>query len=188
MLGFVKVMNVHASLDTRSTGLEEDFWDEYGEKLAGCNFDEKKRLQLTADLHDTVSRLCSKNVPRQETKSTWWKNNVLYFKPSRILLTDLTSEQQASFFVMHDKKKYCRIEVVIDLSDLTRSRASRLLYTSSYLNVLDGLRLWSTIPHSIDKISVICSPRSWIETLARLAVQSLLSENLKERVHIKSPI
>lgn len=186
MMGFVKVMNVHADPETRSTRLEEDFWDKYGEKLTGCSFDESKRLQMTADLHDTVGRLCLANVSIQETTCTWWENRVLHFKPSRIAVSDLTSEQRASLFVMHHKREYCRIEVVIDLSDLTRSKAFKLLYKTSYFNLLDGLRLWSTIPHSIDKIHVILPSESWIETLTRVAVQSLLSEKLKSRVCITS--
>ena len=189
MLSFVKLMNVHADPGTRSTQLEEDFWDKYGKKLRGCDFDENKRLQLTADLHDTVGRLCLANVSGQETTCTWWENSVLHFKPSRIAVTDLasvTSEQRASLFVIHHKREYCRIEVVIDLSDLTRSKAFKLLYKTSYLNLLDGLRLWSTIPHSIDKIHVILPSEAWIETLTRVAVQSLLSDKLKSRLCITS--
>lgn len=185
--GFTKVMNVHTSVGTRSNRLSKEFWDRYDKKLKGCNFDENQRMQLLADLHDTVDRLCAENVLIRETTCTWWQDNILYFKPSRLVTKEITAEQRASLFVMHAKDEHSRIQVVFDISDISWSQASRLSYNASYSNLLDASRLWLTIPHSVDKIHLICPSDAKFNVMKRLATK-FLSGKLRTRLYVCSDL
>jgi len=114
----------------------------------------------------------------------WWQSGgILCFKPSQITVTEMTSEQRASLFIMHSKSDHCRIQVVIDISDIAWRDAVKMLHSASRFNLVDGFRLWSTIPHSIDRVHVkrpVDSRFDWIKGIVE--VSSLLSESMKRKV------
>ena len=186
MFKYVKAHCTNANIGTKSMYINEEFSNLYEEKLSGCNFSEVKQEQLKANLHESANRLFSENVAVINTNCTWWDGNVLYFDPSKINSDQITEEQRASFIVMHSKKEYCRIEIVLDLTSMTWSEALKLTYKASFSNLVDGLRLWSTIPHSIDKIKIISKDYSRIKIIIKTLLPLMLSPKLQKRIYVCS--
>jgi len=180
----VKAYRVNASVDTICIYDNEDFISRYEKKIEGCSFSDEKKEQLKANLYDTMNRLFSDEVPLATTECTWWDGHVLYFDPSQINPDKLTTEQRASLLVMNSKLEYSRIKIVFDLSKLSWSDAIKMTYNASFSNIVDGIRLWSTIPHSIDKIYIKINDDSNFHTVRRIILPLVLSSKLLQRIYV----
>lgn len=182
MWTYVKAYRVNANVDTICMYDNEDFISRYQKKIEGCNFSEEKKEQLKANLYDTMNRLFSDEVPLMTTECTWWDGDVLYFDPSKINPDKITAEQKASLLVMNNKLEYSRIKIVLDLSKLSWSDAIKMTYSASFSNIVDGIRLWSTIPHSIDKIYIKMNDDSKFHMIKRIILPLVLSPKLLQRM------
>ena len=85
---------------------------------------------------------------------------------------------------MHMKEEWSSISVIIDLSEVTWAWGLRITRKASFNNIVDGLRLWSTIPHSIQRIHIIRPEDSNFDLIYNVAISRLVSEKLKERIHV----
>lgn len=185
MLRYVTASTVHAPVPTESQHLDDAFRRTYERKLEGCGFDDLKKKQLTANLHDTANRICDPSVPVRTSATTWWANaRVLCFDPSKVDARHIMTEQRASLAVMHQATKHSRIHVFLDLSAMTLMTAMRTTHRASYHNLVDGLRLWSTIPHSIDGIHIVKPKDAAFQWLYDLIVPRVLSAKLQARLRV----
>lgn len=185
MWTYVKAYYVNASVDTSCTCDNKDFINLYETKIEECSFSDEKKKQLKANLFDTMNRLCSDEVPLVTTKCTWWDGDVLHFDPSQINSDKITAEQRASLFVMNSKPEHSRIQIVLDLSNMSWSEAIQMTYKASFSNIVDGIRLWSTLPHSIDKICITSTNESKIQMIRRNILPLILSSKLLQRIQIQ---
>lgn len=181
---YLKASLVNAQIheeDLYSRG--DEFWSTYEKKLKECNFDAAKHKQLKANLQETATRLLI-NACAKGTHCTWWRCDELWFAPGAIDLDNIVDEQTASFAVMHSKKEHCRIKVIIDLSNVGWPLVLRSTRNASFQNIIDGVRLWATLPHSIDQIYIIKSEAPRFETIFKFAISNMLSAKLQERIQI----
>ena len=174
---------VNAPIPTVSENIDVEFWDKYYMKLDKCHSDKNKCAQLLSNLHDTVSRICDSSVPVESSSTTRWERlDVLYFNPVNLDVNRIAAEQRASMFVMHEPSTYSRIHAVLDLSKITIWTALYITSKASYNNVVDGLRLWSTLPYSIERIYVIRPSDHKFKWMYDFIVPKLLSKKLQARV------
>ena len=171
-----------------STHLPDEFWDTYERKLEKCSFNDEKKTQLKSNIKETASRLFDKpeTLNASCTSCTWWENDDLWFKPSAIDAKKIQEEQRLAFLVMHSKKEYCRIRVIIDLSETSWLFALRTTYAASFDNIVDGLRLWSCLPHSVDRIFILKPNQSIFYSLFNFIMPRLLSNKLQNRLCVCS--
>lgn len=181
---FLRASKLNSDINTATNYLDEEFWNLYEEKLRGCKYKHMKHKQLVSNLKDTANRICNPDVPIVTTDCTWWSGNTLCYNPSKIIRSNnFAAEQRASLIIMHEKQNYCRICVTIDVSDITWSEVLQITNRASFHNIVDGLRLWSTIPHSIDKIHVIKPPAIFF-LIKKIILPAILSEKMQKKICI----
>jgi hypothetical protein len=184
MFQFLKASKINSDINTTTNLLDEEFWNLYEEKLRGCNFQYVKHQQLVANLKDTVNRICNSKIPIITSECTWWSGDTLYYDPSKIINSkNFVAEQRASLIIMHEKQKYSRICVIIDVSNITWSQVLKIINKASFNNIIDGLRLWSTIPHSIEKIHIIKPPENFF-LLHKIILPLILSKKIQKKICI----
>lgn len=189
MLRYITASAVNAHVPTFSKNLDENFCLKFESKLLSCNFSDEKCAQLVSNLHDTANRICDAKVPVHAAMTTWWvQENVLCFNPSNVDVKCIASEQRASLFVMHEQPRHSRIHVILDISKMTMWTALYTTSKASYGNIVDGLRLWSTIPHSIQEIHVIRSSDSKFQSVYDFIVPRLLSKKLQQRIRVSEAV
>lgn len=163
------------------TEVVEKFMSNYEAMLCHNNFSDEKKNKVRANLRETAARLFDAKVPVIETQCTFWKNdNTLCFLPARIDLTQPVAEQQSSLRIMH-AKTCTRIHIIIDFEKLTWNKTLQMANQAGFENVVDGLRMWSTLPYKIEQIGIITlSNNIIINQIANL----FLSKKLRQRFHV----
>ena len=185
LLKYITASAVNATVPTRHATLDTEFWNKFEYKLSHCKHNENKQAQLVSNLHDTVHRICAPTVPVHSSRTTWWQQpDVLCFVPSNVHTNCIMSEQRASFFVMHEPSSHSRIHIIVDLSKLSMATAFSVTSKASYHNIVDGLRLWSTLPHSIDSIYVICPVDIRSKWVLEFIVSRILTRKLQDRLSV----
>jgi hypothetical protein len=108
---------------------------------------------------ETVGRLYGDEI---ETSCTFWSDDTtLHFVPTRIDAERIREEQWASLLVMHrHETPKDSIDIIIDLRDLTLSYFWNLSRRATYEQIVDGLRLWSTLPHKVRNVRVVESKKN----------------------------
>ena len=186
MFLFLRASKINSDTNTVANFLDEEFWNLYEEKLRGCNYKHMKHKQLVSNLKDTVNRICNPDIPVVTTECTWWSDNTLYYDPSKLIHSNnFAAEQRASLIIMHEKQNYCRICVTIDVSNITWSQVIKITHSASFDNIVDGLRLWSTIPHSIDRIHVLKPPAIFF-VIKKFILPAILSEKMQKKICIQT--
>jgi hypothetical protein len=188
---FITAIGVHADANSNySSNLTSEFWEAYEKKLQQCSFNDEKKKQLTANLKETSSRLFDQPVAMElsPTPCTWWENDDLWFKPSAINTKKIREEQRSSFLIMHSKPDYCRIRIVIDLSETSWTFALRTTHAATFENIVDGLRLWSCLPHSVDQIFILKPNQSIFHSLFNFITPRILSVKLQKRMRVCSNV
>ena len=185
MFRYIRAANVNSPPVELSDKVDCEFWRKYENKISSCHSDDTKCQQLVYNLSDTLDRLFDVSVKEEKSESTHWiYDNMICFTPSKINIDKITSEQQASLKVMHNKDSWSNISVVIDLSELTWSLGFRITKQATYHNIIDGLRLWSTIPHSIKRIHIIKPRDSNFNWIYGVVISQFLSDKLKKRISL----
>ena len=184
---------VWSNADNEASGVVEplpDFWDTYGKKLKATHANEGKREQIVKNIRATVTRLFDPSVAVRETRCTYWHASMphtLYFNPYLIDKTNLTSEQRASFLVMH-ASTYKGIFVIIDMSNVSWSCAMEMTRLASFDQIVDGTRLWTTLPHKILEIAIIKSPDPKFRFILHYILPRVLSQKLRDRLRVYDSI
>lgn len=186
---FIHAVNVNADTNLNYyTKLTNEFWKTYETKLEHCSFTREKKIQMISNIKETASRLVDSDVEPSLTRCTWWEHDCLCFKPSAIDTSRIREEQNSSFRIMYSNPEHCRIRVLIDLSETTWSFALRTTNAARFESIVDGLRLWTCLPHSIDRISIIKPNSSMFNTLFQLVVQRAVSVKLLNRMRVYSSV
>ena len=185
----MRAANIHSPPVELSDRIDAEFWQRYEKKILLCHSNDEKRNQIIFDLSDTIQRLFDPTVEHIRAESTRWIcDDVLLFNP-KLINDNITSEQQASLRVMHVKEEWSSISVIIDLSEVTWSLGLRITRKASFNNIIDGLRLWSTIPHSIRRIHIIRPTKDYnFEFIYNIAISRLVSEKLRQRIHVHTSL
>lgn len=168
---YTKALQARATLDSPES-LTPEFWLEYKRILLDVFSDESKQTRAYLDLRETAHRLFlqSKGNSQSPSSSTKWiSEDTLCFTPSLIDPHKILEEQRASFHVMHDKTCARRIHIVVDMRQLTFGHATLLTKFASQDNITDGLRLWSTLPRNVDKVTVV-RPASFPPLLLKILI------------------
>lgn len=171
------------------SALPSEFWERYRLRLQHCHACPEKRARLERMLRETCARLytCAEDArPAAPSSTRWAAEAVLWFDPARIDLGAAREEQRASLLVMHDlgRADSARaICVVVDLGAMTLRRALAGVASVRFVEVVDGVRLWSTLPARVHSVRVIppasLSRRVWGSVFA--SARQLLSPKLRER-------
>jgi hypothetical protein len=162
------------------------FWTAYDEKTRECRSDPAQRMRLRTNLSDTVRRLCAKGTSLDvtETSCTFWTDDTtLWFVPTRIDVDRICEEQAASLAIMH-RRATCGapIAVVVDLRDLTLAFCWSTLFRATRMQVVDGMRLWPTLPHKISTVRILPSKKSAVvSSVCATVVRHVLSAKVRER-------
>lgn len=129
------------------------WWKDYSNKMIDVHGKEKFE-RLAPNAFETMSRLkASSDVARSDC--TFWENDfTLCFCPTRIDLENIAQEQQKSLVVMHEDHHPVKITIRIQLSDLTWEFISKAMASAEYINIVDGIRLWTTLPYKIKNVVV----------------------------------
>jgi hypothetical protein len=189
MLRYITASAVKAQVPTTSETLDSEFWEKFERKLKGCRYAHEKYVQTVSNLHDTANRICDVRIPVQVSTTTWWdQENVLCFNPSNVHPNLISAEQRASLLVMHEPPTHARIYIIIDVSNMTLWNALDITSKASYNNIVDGLRLWSTNPYSVEQIHIVRSKDSKLNWVYGFIVPQLLSKKLQERVHVSESL
>ena len=169
------------------------FWDTYDRKAAACHSDPEARARLRANLSETVLRLCAGEETEAEegggdeaprARTTSWSDDgaTLVFVPSRIDVARMREEQRACLDVMHLRHPTAsRIDVVVDLRGVTLGFVWALATRAPRDRVVDGVRLWATLPHKIGSVRVVTRDRAMAAACAGVA-RACLSAKLRARV------
>lgn len=164
-----------------------DFWSEYALQIAQVHESPAKRGELTARLHETAARLATAGERDTTTACTEWiADDVLRFDPARIDYSDPSAEQRASLLTMHEQGRARDIVVVVDLYDVTLEAAMAQFARCSFRQIVDGVRLWSTLPRRVRSVLVVrprcMSTFTWRSTFGN--AKGLLSDKLKARMRV----
>lgn len=183
MLKFWKAHNTIAE-DSKYTFVKEHaIMKNYVKLLEKNKIDETKQLQTRKNLEETLHRLLGKIKNELETtKCTYWLDDkTLCFNPRLIDMHRIEQEQFSSLVLMH-KCSHSRIKIIIDAKELTWWSVIQMSEKASFTNIVDGIRLWSTIPYKIDKIFIINSNFTVIKQILNL----FLSRKIKKRTYVYS--
>jgi hypothetical protein len=182
------------------------FWTRYARDIRACHrCDEQKCVLLTQKLQESVVRLrqtVRAAAPCREPttcKSTRWTDpHTLVFVPADIMhllaTTSIAEEQWRAFRVMHalDDDRCAmsatttltnRITIVMDLRELTCGVVAHLLRHATRHIIVDGARLWQTLPYNVNEVRLIRSRDARVSFMVR-ALQRLLSQKITHRVQI----
>lgn len=182
MFRFLQAHNTVAVDDIDCSVKEHEIMKNYVQLLRKNQIDVTGHLQMQKNLEETLHRLLSKTKNEHETMCTCWiDDKTLYFNPKLIDMYRIEDEQYSSLVIMH-KCSHPRIKIIIDAEKLTMWNVLKMSEKASFTNIVDGLRLWSTIPYKIYKIFVI-SPKS---NIINQIVNMFLSKKIKERTHVFS--
>lgn len=185
------------------------FWTTYAERLADRSPDRRRRMVRA--LAETVARLHEATRHERErqpdddgahSSTTSWTtarangDAALRFDPTRLALDRRTiaREQQLSLWAMHDpplvrpvdRREVARVHVVIDLYDLTTKQTFGILLRARTHDIVDGARLWSTLPYHVRSIHVVRPKHApaWLWTAAIRCARRLLSAKLGDRLFV----
>ena len=177
---FLRAYNTEAQFNQTSTENIKYIFPQYKKKLEENEFDSTKVTQMISNLEETIERLTKNSFESNNTKCTYWYNdNTLYFNPSLIDYTLVDQEQYNSLIVMH-MSSLKRINVIIDCLSLTWFQALKNATKVKFTNIVDGLRLWKTLPYRIDDIFILSTSNSIINQIIKL----FLSQKIKEKTHV----
>lgn len=161
-----------------------EFWQHYDAKLQRCG---KQSRKLKSKLLETASRLFLE-ADENTTQCTFWREGeggkkCLVFKPYLIDKTRIIAEQRASCLVMHECEDV-HIGVEVDFSGLTVWKVLSMSSWATRHNMIDGLRLWSTLPHKIDEIRIVKSEDRMFDVIFSTVMSRVLSRKMQSRIHI----
>ena len=177
---FLHAYNTEAPLDQPSTGKIKYIFPEYKKKLEENQFDNTKMTQMISNLEETIERLSSNNFESNITKCTYWYNdNTLYFNPGLIDYKLVDQEQYNSLIIMH-MSSLKRISVIIDCLSMTWLQAVKNATMVKFTNIVDGLRLWKTLPYRIDDVFVL----STSDYMLNQIIKMFLSTKIKKKTHV----
>ena len=169
--------------------MDDSFWKMYEQEIEKCH-GENKTKTLKNKLMETYYRLKA-SVNHEmgnfvDSNTVYWRtDDTLVFNPSCIEKSKIVEEQWNSLNVMHEGNHPLSITVIIDLKDMTLSHTMRLLRYSKYHNIVDGLRLWSTLPHKYDNVYVIKPSSSGMIAMSLISGGlQLLSPKMRQRVRV----
>lgn len=177
---FLHAYNTEAPVLQSSSENLNNIFPEYKKKLEENEFDSTKMTQMISNLEETIDRLTKTSFESNITKCTYWYNdNTLYFNPSLIDYKLVDQEQYNSLVVMH-MSSLKRITVIIDCLNLTWFQALKNATKVKFTNIVDGLRLWKTLPYRFDNIFVLSTSNSIINQIIKL----FLSQKIKEKTNV----
>ena len=181
MLTFYRALKTNAAKrsDDEDCDYVHEFMSRYRERLRANEFG-SKATQMEENLRETLARLLTAVPDATRTKSTYWYgDDVLCFDPSLIDMSRIENEQLDSLVTMH-ASAHARIKVAIDVEHLSWWEALKMANAASFANIVDGLRLWSTLPYRVDSIVVITTNRA----IANQSCRVFLAPKLRGRVHV----
>ena len=162
-----------------------EFWQRYETAIRAVHPSSEKCGQLAAMLRDTARRLAGAALI-QSSSTRWLAPNALCFDPARIDFSDPSAEQRASLLVMHEPDRAHCVSIVIDLFDVGLRMATGNLFAVTSSQILDGVRLWSTLSRRIARIVVVRPsgiPKVVWNGMFRQAMH-LLSGKLRARLRV----
>jgi hypothetical protein len=180
MQRYIRALSADASV-TEEHRPSREFWKRYDSKAIGCHGDPEKTRRLRTNFMETVGRLCGDEM---DTLCTFWSDDTtLHFVPTRIDVERIREEQWASLLVMHRHETSTDpIEIIIDLRELTLSQFWKLSRRATYDQIVDGLRLWSTLPHKVKKVMIVGTKKNKIiSRLCHTVANRVLSTKIRTR-------
>ena len=132
------------------------WWASYREKMERIH-GKVKFGKMEASAFDTINRLHTVSIENEDIESgcTYWRDeSTLCFDPSKIALENIAKEQKRSLIVMHEDNHPAQITIHIHLEDLTWMFISKLMSSAKHIHIVDGIRLWTTIPHKIRSVVI----------------------------------
>lgn len=182
MLKFLKAHNTIADDNIDGAVEEHAIMKNYVKLLEKNQIDERKQVHMRKNLEETLHRLLEKIKGEPETNCTYWFDaKTLCFNPKLIDMNRIEDEQFASLVIMH-KYLHSNIKIIIDAEDLTWWSVLKMSEKASFNNIVDGLRLWSSIPYKIDKIFVINSNSMIVHQIIKV----FLSKKIRKRTYVYS--
>lgn len=179
MQRYVDALHTNASVQTSE--LNTLFLRTYACKLYNTHSDVEKCDQLLANFLETYNRLCG--FETIDAESTYWKSDrELWFCPDMIDRAHISQEQWSSLQIMNKFETTHPITVNVDFKNITWYKAFRMSTAASFQQITDGLRLWSTLPHKIEKINIIC-PNSSARKIVETITMKVINEKIQDRIH-----
>lgn len=159
-------------------------WNQFYAKLVTCHRLESKCRVLMAQIIDTSNRLqkASNNSNVEHCESIKIHSNDLYFCLSDIPIHNIQYEQKMSMEIIHEyalNRDYATL--VFDFSNFSTKLIYSLLRVVTRENIIDGYRLWSTIPCNVKHVTVIKSESSLWGLMIQFGM-SFLTEKMKKRI------
>ena len=171
------------SAPTNNLSEVPDEWFDVYHKLLTCHKNESKCRMLLSQMMETSLRLC--DVQCKPCKSIKIDADVLYFSMSDIPTDDILCEQKACMQMIHQyAMSRQHASVVFDFSKFSSKSFFQLARKATPHNIIDGYRMWSTIPCNIQEITVIRSNSIIWDTIFHFG-SSFITDKLKQRITIK---
>lgn len=103
------------------------------------------------------------------------------FDPCAIDMDNPEDEQRSALLVMHSFDGV-HIKIAIDLGSMTFMRVLKQAASTTSPQMIDGLRLWSTLPYKIEIIYVVKPPERMFDFIFSTVVARVLSQKMRGRV------
>tara|TARA_B100001741_G_scaffold305697_1_gene298233 strand:+ start:6613 stop:7167 length:555 start_codon:yes stop_codon:yes gene_type:complete len=159
-------------------------WFDFYNKLLTCHQHESKCRLLLAQIIETSGRLCE--IDPKPCKSIKIVGDSLYFSISDIPNDDIVCEQKACMQIIHEyAMSRDNAFLVFDFSTFSSTCFFMLMKKATRYNMIDGYRLWSTIPCNVKKITVIKTNSLIWDTIFSFGC-SLITDKLKKRIIVKN--
>jgi len=159
-------------------------WNQYYTKLLMCHRLESKCRILMAQIIDTSNRLqkASNHGNVEYCESIKIHSNDLHFCFGDIPIHNIQYEQKMSMKIIHEyalNKDYATL--VFDFSNFSTKFFYSLLKSVTRENIIDGYRLWSTIPCNVKHVTIIQSESVVWGVILKFGM-SFLTEKMKQRI------